>query len=191
MFKSTSLVVISALLAAPAFAAGPTPTPTDPVIVDPAPYVTPGNDWTGFYLGGSLNGGRLDNGINEGDTRGFGLHAGYMMDFGSFVGGGELGFVRGEGQGDSVDGEFDAVRLQGIAGYDAGNFLPYLTVGVSRLSDDENSDTAMSYGVGAKYAFNASWTAGLEYLVETKDNFDDTGFDVENRELALKIDYRF
>jgi outer membrane immunogenic protein len=189
MLKSTSFVVISALLAAPSFAAGPSPTPTDPVIVDPAPYVAPSADWTGFYLGGSVNSGRIDNGVFTQDTRGFGVHAGYLRDFGSFVSGGELAYVKGEGS--DTNDDFDAVRLKGIAGYDSGAFLPYLTVGMSRLSDDNNSDTVLAYGVGAKYAFNANWTAGLEYLVETKDNFDDTGFDVENREFALKLDYRF
>jgi opacity protein-like surface antigen len=189
MFKSTSLAVFSAFIAAPTFAGGLTPTPTESVVVDPAPYIAPSADWTGFYLGASVNGGRLDNGVETIDTRGFGVHAGYLRDFGSFVGGGELAYAKGESS--DTDDEFDAVRLKGIAGYDAGNFLPYVTLGMSRLSDDASSDTAMAYGVGAKYAFNPNWTAGLEYLVEQKDNFDDTGFDVENRELALRVDYSF
>ena len=188
MFKSTSLVVISALLAAPAFAAGPTPVTVEPVIDEPV-YVAPSADWTGFYLGGSLNGGRLDDGASTDDTRGFGVHAGYLNDFGSFVGGAELAYVKGETS--DADTDLDALRLKGIAGYDAGAFLPYLTIGASRLSNDTLSDTALAYGLGAKYAFTDNWSAGLEYLIEQKDDFDDSGFDVENRELALRVDYSF
>jgi outer membrane immunogenic protein len=191
MLKSTSFVVISALLAAPSFAAGPTPTPTDPVIVDPAPYVAPSADWTGGYVGGSLLGGRLDQGLGTSDTRGFGVHAGYLRDFGSFVAGGELAYADGEATSSGFSGDVSSTRLKAVGGYDAGAFMPYATLGVSQMEGNGLSDNAMLYGVGVKYAFNSSWTTGLEYIVESKDNFDDSGFDVENRELALRIDYRF
>ena len=32
---------------------------------------------------------------------------------------------------------------------------------------------------------------GLEYLVESKDNFDNSGIDVKYDELSLRLDYRF
>ena len=192
MLKTGSISALVFVLASAAQAGGLQPTPAEPVVDYVAPY-TPvaAVDWTGGYVGGSVIGGRLDNGVDTVDTRGFGVHAGYLTELNSFVVGGELAYVKGEATDDAVSGDLSSTRLKGIAGYNAGNFLPYATLGVSQLEGEDNSDTAMLYGVGVKYAFNANWAAGVEYIVEQKDDFDSTGFDVENRDLALRIDYRF
>jgi len=191
MLKTGSIAAFVIAAATTAQAGGLQPTPAEPV-VQTAPYIAPmQTDWTGGYVGLSIVGGHLESGPLESDTRGFGLQAGYLTDLGSFVVGGELAYVRGEPTDDGFSGDFNATRLKGIAGYNAGSFLPYATLGVSQLEGDGTKDTAMLYGVGVKYAFNPNWVAGLEYVVEQKDDFDNSGFDVENRDLALRIDYRF
>ncbi|MFN4194119.1 MAG: hypothetical protein ACK4FR_14400, partial [Tabrizicola sp.] len=83
-----------------------------------------------------------------------------------------------------------------IGGYDAGRFLPYAFVGMTRYDVNQAtpfSDTMANYGIGARLALGqgGKFVAGLEYLVENKDNFDGTGFRLENREVALRLDYRF
>ncbi|MEO8531982.1 MAG: outer membrane beta-barrel protein [Deltaproteobacteria bacterium] len=191
MLKTVSIAAIAFALAGTANAGTIAPTPVEPMIETPtyAPAATV--DWTGGYVGASIVGGRLDNGVTTDDTRGFGLQAGYLRDLGGFVVGGELAYVKGEATGNGPSGDLTSTRLKAIGGYNAGSFLPYATLGVSQLDGNGASDTAMLYGVGVKYAINQSWTAGLEYVVEQKDNFDNSGFDVENRDLALSINYRF
>ena len=191
MFRTSSISALAIALATTANAGGLTPTPVDPIVDTPTYVAAPSADWSGFYIGGTIAGGRLDNGPDTSDTRGFGVQAGYLADLGNYVVGGELAYVKGEATDDSIDGDLTSTRLKAIGGYDAGSWLPYVTLGVSRMDGNDATDTGMLYGVGAKYAINQSWTAGVEYLVESKDNFDDTGFDVENRELGLSVSYRF
>ena len=82
-----------------------------------------------------------------------------------------------------------------IGGYDAGRFLPYAFVGMTKYNVNQStpfSDTMANYGIGARVALgqNGKFVAGLEYLIEKKSNFDNN-FDLDNKELALRLDYRF
>jgi outer membrane immunogenic protein len=191
MFKSTSIAVIAALAVGPAFAAGPTPVVVEPVI-DDVVYIAPSTDWTGFYAGLTGGVGDFSNGSETSDTSMFGAQVGYLRDMGTFVIGSELAYVKTDyDASDTVTS--DSLRLKGIAGYDAGNFLPYGFLGVSRFDIDVDggySDTAAIYGVGAKFAMTESLTLGAEYLVERKDNFDDS-FDLDSSELGLRVDFHF
>ena len=191
MFKSTSLAALAALFTSPVFAAGPTPVVVEPVVADPV-YVTPSSDWTGFYAGLTGGVGRFTVEGDTVDTSLFGAQVGYLRDMGTFVVGSELGYVKTDYD-EFEDVTSDSIRLRGIAGYDAGNFLPYGFLGVSRFDIDAEgglSDTAAIYGVGAKFAMTESLTLGAEYLVERKDDFDDS-FDLDSRELGLRVDFHF
>lgn len=179
-------------LAAPAFAGGPVETPDEPQPA--AEAAAPGYDWTGFYAGLSAFNGAYsdDGGATDAGTDGFGLQAGYLRDFGSLVLGGELAHVRGNYEG-SDDG-WNATRLKAIAGYDAGRVLPYGFVGVSKYNVEglDLSDTVPIYGIGARFALSSRWVAGLEYLVQKKDNFGGApGIDMDDNDLSLRLDYRF
>ena len=191
MFKISSFSAIAIALASAANAGGIAPTPVEPMVETPVYSAAPLADWSGFYIGGTIAGGRLDNGVETLDTRGFGVQAGYLADLGNYVVGGELAYMKGETTDDTIDGDLTSTRLKAIGGYDAGSWLPYVTLGVSRMDGNGVTDTGLLYGVGAKYAINDNWVAGLEYLVGSKDNFDDTGFDVENREVGLSVSYKF
>lgn len=151
-------------------------------------------DWTGFYVGLSAFQGSYSNdgGVTDlGDTDGFGVQAGYLRDFGSFVLGGELAQVWGSYENSTDD--WDSTRLKLIGGYDAGRFLPYAFAGVADYNiDGGESDTVTIYGIGARYAISSRFVAGLEYLVSKKDDFDGVpGFDLEDSDLSLRLDYRF
>jgi opacity protein-like surface antigen len=191
MFRTSSISVLAIVLATATQAGSIAPTVAEPMIETPTYAPVAAVDWTGGYVGFSAVGGHVESGPAATDTRGFGLQAGYLRDLGGFVLGGELAYVKGEPTDSGFSGEFTSTRLKAIGGYNAGKFLPYVTLGMSQLDGEGSSDTAMLYGVGGKYAFNNQWAVGLEYIVEQKDNFDNSGFDVDNQDVALRVDYRF
>ncbi|OYX20201.1 MAG: hypothetical protein B7Z04_06930 [Rhodobacterales bacterium 32-66-9] len=171
-----------------------------PVVVADEPDVAAvaapaGHDWTGFYAGLSAISGTFsdDGGLTSDGTGGFGLQAGYLRDFGTLVAGGELAYAKGDYDAFPAS-DWTSTRLKLIGGYGAGRLMPYGFVGLSKYDVDQTtplSDTVTIYGVGAKYAVTPKIAVGLEYLVENKTNYDNTGFDLENSEIALRVDYRF
>jgi outer membrane immunogenic protein len=162
--------------------------------VAPAEQPASAFSWTGFYAGISATDGSVSDG-NDFNTSGFGVQAGYLYDLGTFVVGGELAYSDAEVADAATD--ITATRLKLIGAVDAGRFLPYAFVGVSDVEISNNfnsiSDTVTNYGLGARYAFGADgrFVGGLEYIVEDKSNFGNTGFDLDRDELALRFDYRF
>jgi hypothetical protein len=53
------------------------------------------------------------------------------------------------------------------------------------------SETMANSGLGARYALGAkgNFVGGLEHLAESKDDFD-SNFDLDNKEIASRLDYR-
>jgi predicted porin len=154
----------------------------------------PATDWTGFYLGVSVASGRFsdDGGATSDGTEAIGVQAGYLRDLGTVMIGGELAYAKGNYDA-FADLDWTSTRLKLIGGYDAGRLLPYGFVGISRYEIrpvNPNSDNVAIFGIGAKYAATPKVSVGLEYLVEDKRNYDND-FDLENRELSLRVDYRF
>lgn len=219
MISRLSLAAGAALLAAPALAGGFSPTVTAPAPVAPAPVIAPapvapaatGADWTGFYVGGQLGFGNLtlddnDDATDEEDFDGaiYGLHAGYMQDFGRFVLGAEIDFDGTQievGEGDTAVEVGSVIRGKLRAGYDAGRFLPYLTAGFAQVrlnSDDEATDDALEdsydgnfYGIGAAYQLTDRFVIGAEVL---RHNFDDTpveDIDADVTTATLRASFRF
>lgn len=190
-----NLLIATLLLSASAAqAGGPVVVADDPVVVAPAEPA--GMDWTGLYAGVSAISGSFDNGTTDYSTSGFGVQVGYLRDLGTLVLGGELSYSKGDFGSSAPASDWDATRLKLIGGYDAGRFLPYAFVGMTKFNINEGpgfSDTMANYGVGAKVALGQTgkFVAGLEYLVESKDNFDGTGTNIKNGEVSLRLDYRF
>lgn len=191
--KAYVLFAAACCLAGPGLAGGPVET-----IVEPAPVVAapaPDFSWTGFYLGVSAVKGDFSDGGTDFNTSGFGVQAGYLRDLGTFVVGGELAYSKGDYGDLAPASDWNATRLKLIAGVDAGRFLPYGFVGLTSYDVNQLtpfSDTMTNYGLGVRYALGATGklVVGLEYLVESKDNFDNN-FDLDNKEVALRLDYRF
>ena len=175
-------------------AGGPVVVADDPVVEAPAEMASD-FDWTGFYAGVSVVSGSFSDGFTDYDTSGYGLQAGYLRDFGKWVIGGELSYSKGDYGDLAPASDWDATRLKLIGGYGAGRLMPYAFVGATKYNVNQAtpySDTMANYGIGARYAFGASGkvVVGLEYMVENKTAFDDN-FDLDNREVALRLDYRF
>lgn len=203
--KRFALTTALVALSAPAIAGG-----LDPVVVTPAPVVPvapmPMVDlgWTGFYAGGQIGAGQFDtesddDGFDglEGSGGLFGVHAGYLYDFGTLVLGGELDYDATSFEfDDDEDSEIDSVaRLKALFGYDAGAFMPYLTAGVASASadvdGDDLSDSGSFYGLGAKYAVSDNVLIGGEYLTHQFDDFDDQDVDIDVDTLSLRVSYKF
>ncbi|MFN4201936.1 MAG: outer membrane beta-barrel protein [Tabrizicola sp.] len=175
-------------------AGGPVVVAAEPEVAAPA-AAPAGWDWTGFYAGVSAVSGNFSDSFADYDTSGFGIQAGYLRDFGRVVIGGELSYSKGDYGSLVPAADWDATRLKLIGGYDAGRFLPYAFVGMTRYDVNQAtpfSDTMANYGIGARLALGqgGKFVAGLEYLIEKKDNFDNN-FNLDNKELALRLDYRF
>ncbi len=200
MKKIAALAATTALLAAPAFAGGPSPVIQDPVIAAPI-VVAPSYDWTGGYAGLQLGYGSvdLDGGI-DGDGAIGGVHAGYMWDFGQWVLGGELDYDAAnidleDGAGIDV-GDLDSVaRLKLRAGYDLGRSLIYATAGAAHAEAEvggaDLSDTGWFAGVGMGYQLNNNWIVGGEVLTHQFDDFDNSGVDVDATTATLRASFKF
>lgn len=193
-FTYTSLIVVGT--ASSAFAgslAEPVITPA-PVMVAQVPMVV-ASDWTGFYIGGGVGLGNVDVGTDPTiDTNDLSVHAGYLYDMGSTAIGGELEYERIDFKDTGDDYDASVLRLKGIVGYDAGAFLPYITVGGAQLSLEDGSgaeDTGYFYGAGAQYAVSDNFRLGAEILQHEFENFDDGGADISAQTISLRVSYQF
>lgn len=181
------------LVAGPALAGGPIKIAPEP---EPVPAPVAGFDWTGFYVGAMSGNGEFGYGSPSQYSH-FGVQAGYLRDLGTFVVGGELAYMNGE-QDAQGQLEFSSTRLKLIGGLSLGRFLPYGFVGASEFKADygtlvASSGTAKAYGYGARVALGQAGqhVFGIEYLVESTDDFSGFGADMDNSEVSLRYDFRF
>lgn len=193
MIRSTLLSTSLVLLGTTTFAGNiAEPVMVAPVAVPMAAPMAPNQDWTGFYAGGQLTSGDGDEGLDGVDFSAFGVHAGYLNDFGSFVLGGEFDYDMGELEVLGVKLDTDVARLKVIAGYDLGSFMPYIAAGIANVDVDvvNASDTVGFYGLGGTYAVNDQFRIGAEYLVHDTDDFDGGGA-IGLDTLSLRASYSF
>ena len=191
--------VAASLVAGSALAGGYTPPVqnAEPIVVAPV-VVDDASDWTGFYAGAQYGKGSAElslNGTNDDeDMDAYGLHAGYLRDFGKFVLGGELDYNQLDI--DNVDDKGDLTRLRARAGYDMGRFMPYVTLGVAKLSADTGtyniSETKATYGLGADFKVTDAFTVGAEYTKQDFSDVDDVdGLDLDTDMFQLRAAYHF
>jgi len=190
---TAAAVALSASMASAGNLSEPVVTPA-PAPIPPAPVVV-SNDWTGFYVGGSLGyadvteeGAAFD---DNGTT--YGVHAGYDYDFGNFVVGGELelsGFDVSDG-GIDVD---SVARAKLRAGYDAGAFLPYLAAGAAQLNTGgalDADDTGTFYGAGVDYMLSDSIRVGGEILRHDFDDYNGAGLNLDATTASVRVSFQF
>ena len=172
-----------------------TPAPA-PVAVAPAP-IPRGSDWTGFYAGGQLGYGQVETPAFSADQDDliYGVHAGYNYDLGNFVVGAEIDYdwtqIGDSGSGIDLD---NVARLKLRAGYDAGQFLPYITAGMAQAYTGgalDADDDGTLYGVGMDYQFAPNLRVGGELLKHEFDNFAGSGADIDATTLAARVSYNF
>ncbi len=177
----------------------------EPVIA-PAPVPIPmpvqtSADWSGFYAGGSLGFAEVSDEAatfaSDFDGLTYGVHAGYDYDFGAFVLGGEIelsGFdVTDSATATSVD---SVSRLKVRAGYDAGDFMPYLTAGVAQLNTSgaplgDVDDTGTFYGLGMDYRIGGNLRVGGEVLQHEFDDYAASGLNVDALTAGVRVSFEF
>ena len=205
MISKTSLRLLCAApvaLCASVAIAGGLADPIVPVPVAPPPPPVSA-DWTGPYIGAQVGSATATIVDADEDYSGtiYGVHAGYLYDFGSIVAGAELDYdltnisepiaVVGAG---TIDLEVDYVaRAKLRVGFDAGAVMPYLVGGVAQMqvtTVDEVSDTGTFFGAGLDYQLNPSVRIGAEFLQHQFEEFDD-GSDIDVTTIALRASYTF
>ena len=207
LMRSVLLALSTTIMASTAFAGGPAPIIAEPEPV--APVVMPETSWTGFYLGAAAGLGTsrtefkdIDSPVSTVftiDQTVFGGHAGYLMDLGAYVVGGELAVESAQLE-DDFD-ELEPLRITGtvIAGFDAGRYLPYAKAGIVSVSFNEDSgfedSTGYVLGAGVKYLINDQFMVGAEYLAATYNDYQDTPSFIESTlrtsNVYLSASYRF
>ena len=171
----------------------PAPAPA-PVMAAPVTY---GNDWTGFYAGGQLGYGQMTSDALSSEPNGFlyGIHAGYLFDLGSWVIGGEIDYDL-----TNIEEETDNIALDSVArgkvrlGYDAGQWMPYLTGGVAQATtsgDLEATDNGAFGGVGIDYMLSDTIRVGAEILQHKFENFNDIGEDINATTASARVSFQF
>ncbi len=193
MFKNV-VFCAACLVTGPALAGGPLAVEPEPA---PAPAAAPvaDLDWTGFYVGLMTGNGEFGYG-SPAEYSHYGIQAGYLRDFGTFVLGGELAYMTGDQKGSGTLG-FTSTRAKLIGGLSLDRVMPYGFAGLSNFSVDygssEISDSFQIYGLGARFALGASGrhVFGVEYLVEKDSDFNDFGAPADNSEVSLRYDFRF
>lgn len=193
-----ALATTASLLAAPAFAGGAVVPVAPPVVIAAAPI----SDWTGGYVGLQF-GTTLDSTItlagtpNDLEADVYGVFGGYRFDLGTFVVGGELDYMVGEGDLTSPGAfSFDIdqlVRLGIEGGYDLGNALAYATVGLAQIEITDQFGTSDDssgyfYGIGADIRVTDRVTIGAELL---QHEFEDFGFPNELEILTFGLNVAF
>lgn len=202
-------IAAAALIAAagsPALAGGPVIVADEATVAAPAPMVRAAStdgDWAGFYGGAQIgfgNVGSTDPLAGDGDGLLGGLHAGYRMDFGTFVAGAELAYDFA-----NIDlGELDVNAVNSIGrlgltgGVDLGQTLVYAAIGLATVDAEvggaDSSADGHYYGIGMDYAISPTMTVGGQLL---RHEFDDvTGGpiaanDLDTTLLQAKVSFKF
>lgn len=187
-------------------AGDPSVAPTEPT---PAAAPATVRDWSGPYVGiaygrlsGSLNyAGFPDIALIPGNSPS--IFAGYLLQQGSFVYGGELAYSRGNDvspSGFPAEHLEEMIDLKAKAGYAMGEALVYGTLGYSRVGFYWNTagswtTKGLSFGAGVDVAVTDRVTVGLEYLERrTGDDVTSAGLttrDIPTDSLSLRISYQF
>lgn len=203
VFRSSilSAALIVPLTAAPALAGDPLPATPEPLPMTPPPAPMPvdmSGDWSGFYAGGSLGYADVTGDTTLGDDATgltYGVHGGYDYDLGGFVLGGEVEISGFDVTDDTIGLEVDSVaRAKLRVGYDAGDFLPYATVGVAQLTTSgavDDKDSGQVYGLGVDFRATDSLRVGGEVLQHRFDDYAGSGIDVEALTASARISFEF
>lgn len=167
-------------------------------------------DFSGGYAGVSLGARTRGEAEIDGETfiseidgdATLGGFAGYQIQNGDFVFGGELGLSSAKdftitGTGGAVDRDFRLLDLKARAGYDAGSVLIYGTMGLSTVKafggfDGEDTAEGFNFGVGADYPINNQFVIGAEYLarrVVLEETDIETDFDADT--FTLRAGFQF
>lgn len=197
--KVISIAAMGLILGAPAFA-GDVTRPTQqgaPEIVTQSDFAL-GGDWTGAYVGGQYGYADMESSTNALNGNGFlgGLHAGYQLDYGSYVVGGEFDYDIADIDLGGATGTVDEIyRLKLKVGLDTGDVLYYGLVGGARANVEiggvKQHDTGYLYGVGSDIQITESVVLGGQVIYHDFSDFNDTGTDIDALTVQGRVSFNF
>jgi opacity protein-like surface antigen len=181
-------------------------------VAAPAVVAAPATtNWTGFYAGGQI--GYMDyesfatlppltgDLIYDGEGLTYGVHAGYLHDFGTYVLGAEVEAVftdvdKALATGTPAGSVDRNTLVKAKLGYDAGRFLPYFVAGYSWLDTSLAGGAPLdyegpAYGLGVSYLLTDQFMIGAEIL---RQNLDGTGTNSQEADVTsatLRASWRF
>jgi hypothetical protein len=154
------------------------------------------NDWTGAYAGAQLGASEIDvDGLEvDGDGPSYGVFAGYNVQNGAVVYGGEFDYDSTEYE--VADGavEVDStMRLKARIGTELGGGLVYGTAGVVwATSPDIGDDNGYLFGVGYDFPVAENITIGGEILQHQFEDYNDlSGVDIGVTTVKARVAFNF
>ncbi|EBA14217.1 outer membrane protein [Roseobacter sp. CCS2] len=161
-----------------------------------APIASFAQDWTGPYAGFQIGGSDIDvDGAAEltGDGPSYGIFAGYNVQNGAIVYGGEIDYDVTEyeiaGGAQEVD---STTRLKGRIGTELGGGLAYGTAGVVwATSPGLGDDNGYLVGVGYDLPVTQNMTVGAEILQHEFEDYNDTDLDVGVTTFKARVSFSF
>ena len=171
--------------------AGATDTAVPVILAD-------GIDWTGSYAGAALGFGGVDAAGGKDDAKGsyIALDLGYRRDFGMVVLGGEVSLTKNDlGVGGNTDQINSSSAAQVMLGADLGRTLVYVSSGIARANATVTSSTGFgtgySVGLGADVMLNDKFTIGGELVSSKFNDFRNSGVDLKDTSLGMKVGLQF
>jgi hypothetical protein len=172
------------------------------------PACAQSSDWTGLYAGGQFGAANMETTFGDVtvnfDGKSYGGHLGYMYDAGRYVLGAEIDLdqtyfdevtmaSQGETYKEAADKSTDdtIIRMKLRAGYDAGKFLPYVTVGAAMWGNVSQFENSNFYGAGVAFLAADNLLIGGEILKQqlNDDFFREFGFEATT--MSLRASYKF
>lgn len=168
-------------------------------------------DWSGGHLGVQL-GFPIDSSVTFDGVPGLdeelegivgGGHVGFRRQISGFVYGAELAFRVGEQSltasgAPDVDVRVTSTRLGGQAGYAVGQFLPYGTLGIGRMTFQDTvgfgdtSSFGTFAGLGVEYRLGQSTSIGVEAIRENFEDFSEgSGVNVSQTNLSVRFNIHY
>ena len=164
-------------------------------VLSAAPVASFANDWTGAYVGGQIGISEIDvDGLEvDGDGPSYGVFAGYNIQNGALVFGGEVDYDVTEY--DIADGavEVDSTtRLKARVGTELGGGLAYGTIGsVWATSPELGDDNGFLFGFGYDLPVANNITVGGEVLQHQFEDYNDSGADVGVTTAKVRVAFNF
>ncbi len=138
-------------------------------------------DWSGFYAGGALGYDSMtvteltyDDGQTDLNGASLGLFAGYNFQSGNLIYGAELAAIKHSGEGDSgnflrIATALHSLGLRGRVGFVTGKMLPYLAIGATRTTlEDDHSGIGVPEQLWKGTTTGTSIALGLDWSLSDK-----------------------
>lgn len=151
-------------------------------VIASMPAAAMAQDWAGAYAGAQIGGSDID--VDpaplDGDGSSYGVFAGYSIQSGSIVYGGEIDYdVTEYDIGDGAVEVDSTTRLKARLGTEVGGGLLYGTGGVVFATSPElGDDNGILVGIGYDLPVGNGITVGGEVLQHQFEDYNDSGLDV-------------